>query len=379
MPPHLLKVDSMTSHSLARRCLAPLVFLFLSMPTLAQPATRPSGSYLEQALQFVLDGQSESALEQLNRYVEANPNDARGYRARGSFLANVVKDPEVLNAALADYTRVLELNPEQNSVFWLQFGRLLHRLDRHREAIEKLNRFITLDPGYPDAYFLRARSQWLLGNSQAAADDLDRTVRLSPLMAEAYGLRGIVRLQMGRAEEGRQDLEQAVRLDPNSAYGQDLQSIGHRQVAADGLSWVPFESPQKDFQVELPMPVRTSRKNDQFMVASALGAGHMYGVIRHPHDGDSRLWKIDSEECREAVFSFLEVSGGHVTQWTIEPFAGKRCLHACLRGSDGSETDVIVVLAPHNIYMVAAVRPMDSPPFDSSRKERFYRSFRLLK
>jgi tetratricopeptide (TPR) repeat protein len=365
----------MTLYSLSRRCLALLLFLLLGLAAWAQPAS----SYLEQALQSVLDGQTSSALEQLNRFVDANPKDERGYRARGSFLANVIKDPSVFEAALADYQRVLELNPEQNSMFWLQFGRLLHRMDRHREAIEKLNRFVALDPDYPEAYFMRARSQWLLGNSQAASEDLDRTVRLSPMMSEAYGLRGIVRLQMGKADEGLKDLEQAVRLDPNSAYAQDLESIRHRKVAADGLSWVPFVSPQQDFQVELPMPVRTSRRNDQFMVASALGAGHMYGVIRHPHDAESRLWKIESQECREAVFTFLEVSGGHVSRWTIEPFAARRCLHACLRGGDGSETDVFVVLAPQNIYLVAAVRPLDSPPFDSSRRERFYQSFRLLK
>ncbi|MBX3171195.1 MAG: tetratricopeptide repeat protein [Candidatus Eremiobacteraeota bacterium] len=354
-----------------------LVALCVSLPARAQvPAP---ASYLEQTLQFVLDGQVDSALEMLNRYIEENPIDPRGYRARGAFLANLLKDPEYLSAALSDYNRVLSLSPEQNNIFWLQRGRLLHRLDRHREAIPDLDRFIAGDPGFPEAYYLRARSQWLLGNGKLACQDLDQALQLSPLMSEAYGLRGIVHLQLGQPAAGRADLQQAVELNPNSPYAKDLESIRQSKPDAGGLSWLPFVSPEKDFQVELPMPVRTTVRNDQFMVASALGAGHMFGVIRHPHDAESRLWKVESEDCRQAVFTFLEVSGGRVVQWKIETYAGRRCLHACLRGSDGAETDVLVVLARDDIYLVAAVRPLDSPPFETGRRDRFFRSFRLLK
>lgn len=45
--------------------------------------------------------------------------------------------------ALSDYDRVLTLSSEQNSTFWLQRRRLLHRLDRHREAIQDLDRFMS--------------------------------------------------------------------------------------------------------------------------------------------------------------------------------------------------------------------------------------------
>ena len=355
-----------------------LLSSLMALPTRAQ-APEPPSSQLEQSFQFMLDGQADSALESLNQFVREHPDDPRGYRARAAFLANILKDPALFEVALADYNQALALAPQQKAVFWLQRGRLLHRLDRHREAILDLDRFIATDSGYPDAYFLRARSQWLLGNGRAALADLDRTLQLSPMLAEAYGLRGIVHLQLGQPSEGVADLDQAVKLDPNSAYRSDLESITRRKVAADGLSWVPYLSPEGDFAAELPMPVRTSLKNDQFMVASALGAGHMYGVIRHPHDDDSRRWKLESEDCRQAVFTFLEVSGGQVVHWQIQSFAGRKCLHASVRGSEGSETDVLVVLAQKSIYLVAAVRPSDSPPFDDSRRRRFFQSFRLLK
>ncbi len=355
-----------------------LLILSTSGPTWCQ-AQPPAPSALEQTLQFVLDGQLDSALEMLNRYIEQNPADPRGYRARAALLANLLKEPDHLAAALSDYNRVLELDSRQSAMFWLQRGRLLHRMDRHLEAIRDLTGFLASDSAYPDAYFLRARSHWLLGHGQAACQDLDKALQLSPLMSEAYGLRAIVHLQLGHPDQGLADLKTAVDLNPHSPYKADLDAIRTRKIAADGMSWVPFVSPQRDFQIELPMPVRTTVRNDQFMVASALGAGHMYGVIRHPHDDQSRLWKIESEECRQAVFTFLEVSGGKVTRWNIERYAGRRCLHACVRGSDGGETDVLVVLQPENIYLVAAVRPLDSPPFDPVRRARFFRSFHLLK
>ena len=359
--------------------LLPLLWLGLSLGVRAEPTATAKSTDLEQSLQYVLDGRADSALTRLNHHIESHPDDPRGYLARGTLLANIMKEPRYLEVALRDFDRVSALDPQPETWFWLLRGRLLQRLERHAAAVQDLDRFIAIDTGYPDAYFLRGRSQWLLGNGQLAEKDLDRALQLSPMLAEAYGLRGIVRLQLGQADGGLQDLKDAVDLDPNCSYAEDLKVAARRKVSADGLSWVPFRSPEGDFQVELPMPVRTTTKDDQYMVASALAAGHMFGVIRHPHDSESKLWKIDSEECRETVMNWLQARGGKMIDWSIQPYAGKRCLHACMESSDGTETDVILVLGKENIYLVAAVRPPHSPPFELARKLRFYRSFRLLK
>ncbi|MBS2038875.1 hypothetical protein JST97_28090 [bacterium] len=342
--------------------------------------TESKGYFLQKALQEVLDNRIDSALQSINREIQNYPEEASAYRARATLLVNFLKDPHTFPRALQDFDQAYQLAPEQDGDFFLQRARLLVRMDQPGRAVVDLDRFLALDPGYPFAYFLRARCHWSLAEFEAARADLDRTLQLAPDMAEAYGLRGIIHLQYGRRSEGVADLEKAVALDPDSTYKADLLAARSAQVGADGSPWASFLSPDGDFRLELPVPVRANVKGRQLVVASALAGGHMYGVVRHPQDAQSRQWKLDSPECRKAVFHFLEVNGGQVTQWNLESYQGRRCLHARTLGKlDQSESDTLVVLTKNYIYLVACVRPLDSPPFEVERQRRFRRSFRILK
>lgn len=158
----------------------------------------------------------------LNRQVESQPNDARGYRARGWLLSNLVNGPGALAAALQDYNRVLELEPEQNGNFYFQRGRLHYRMNQHVWAIRDLDRTVGLNPDGPNAYLFRARAQGSLGNLARSSQDLDKAIKLRPGLAEAFGLRGLIRIRQGRKCAALADLASAVRLDANSEYRLDL-------------------------------------------------------------------------------------------------------------------------------------------------------------
>lgn len=307
----------------------------------------------------MLDGQLDSALEMLNRYIEQNPADPRGYRARAALLANLLKEPDHLAAALSDYNRVLELDSRQSAMFsgsnavacsiaWIVISKpsVTSWFPGFRFSLPGC-----LLPARPLPLAVGPWPGGLPGPRQSPPVE-------SPDVGSLRVAGHLVHLQLGHPDQGLADLKTAVDLNPHSPYKADLDAIRTRKIAADGMSWVPFVSPQRDFQIELPMPVRTTVRNDQFMgLASALGAGHMWnGVIAIPTMTSHASGDL-IQECRQAVFTFLEVSGGKVTRWNIERYAGRRCLHACVRGSDGGETDVLVVLQPENIYLVAAVRP----------------------
>ncbi|MFN8614185.1 MAG: tetratricopeptide repeat protein [Vulcanimicrobiota bacterium] len=347
----------------------------------AQPArTEPDVHYWQRALQQVLDGRIDSALQSINQEIQDHPDEADAYRARASLLVNFFKDPSGFARALDDYDRTQKLAPDQDADFFLQRARLLTRMDQPGRAISDLDRFLELDPGYPLAYYLRARCHWSLAEFEAATNDLNKTLQLAPDLAEAYGLRGIIHLQYGRRAEGLADLEKALALDPNSSYRADLEAARTAQIGADGSTWAKYLSPDGDFRLELPVPVRANSRGEQLVVASALAGGHMFGVVRHPQDAQSKLWKIDSAECRKAVFHFLEVNGARVIEWKIESYQGRRCLHARTVGTvDQSESDTVVVLTKKYIYLVACVRPLNSPAFDPERQSRFRHSFRILK
>jgi tetratricopeptide (TPR) repeat protein len=356
-----------------------LVSLVMAQGACAQAPSSQASHYLEKAFQEVLDGRPDLALQSINKEIENFPDEARAYRARATLLLNCLKDPKTYARALQDYDQALKLEPQQDLDFYYQRARLLARMDQPGRALIDLDKVVAADPEFSTGYFLRARCHYAQAEYQAASADLDRTLELAPRMSEAYGLRGVIRLQAGQRAQGISDLEKALALDPRSSYRPDLQAARSGGVSPDGAVWASYVSPDGDFQLELPVPVRASIQDDHLVVASALKGGHMYGVVRYERDDQSKLWKIESAECRKAVFQFLEEHGGKVVQWDIEPYLGKRCLHARMQSrADKCETDTLLVLGQKYIYLVACVRTLKSPPFDSARQHRFRRSFRLL-
>ncbi len=164
----------------------------------------------------------ELFLRALNRQVKNQPEDARGYRARGWVLSNVVNGPGAQTAALNDYNRVLELEPEQNGNFYFQRGRLLYRMNHPVRAIRDLSRTVDLNPEATHAYIFRARAYGSLGKLARSSQDLDKAIQLKPGLAEAFGLRGLLRMRQRRKSAALLDLARAVRLDPDSEYRLDL-------------------------------------------------------------------------------------------------------------------------------------------------------------
>lgn len=342
------------------------------------PAQSPAPSLLENGLQFVLDGRVDSAVETLNRQVEQYPNDPRGYRARAALLANVVNDPGDLTPALNDYNRVLELEPAQDSNFYFQRGRLLHRMNLHVRAISDLNRTIAAEPERPTAYLIRARSHWSLGNMAESTQDLDKAIQLSPGLADAFGLRGLIRLRQGQKKTALDDLARAVRLDPASEYQVDLRLAQTSQTEPQGLSWSEFVSPERDFSVRMPLPVATSYQAGRYVVASELTAGHMFGVLRRPGTSESKSGSLDTPIFRDSILRNLESQGAKVTEYRMLNFLGRRCLRAQVRGADLTDTDVTVVPGKDYVYFLACTRALESPAFNRARQARFLGSFRIL-
>ncbi len=343
------------------------------------PAQSPSPSLLENGFQFVLDGRIDSALELLDRQVEQYPKDPRGYRARAALLSNVVNDPSDLTPALIDYDRVLELEPQQDSNFYYQRGLLLNRMNLHVRAISDLNRTVAAEPDKPNAYLIRARSHWSLGNMAESSRDLDKAIQLSPGLADAFGLRGLIRLRQGQKAPALADLARAVRLDPASEYQVDLRLAQSSQTEPQGLSWSEFLSPEGDFSIRMPLPVHAGYQAGRYVVASELTAGHMFGVLRRPATSETKMVNLASREGRESIFRNFEAKGDKITDWNMLSFLGRRCLRAQIRGADSTDTDVTVVPTRSYVYFLACTRSLESPPFDRARQARFLGSFRVLK
>ncbi|MBT9581900.1 tetratricopeptide repeat protein [bacterium] len=125
------------------------------------------------------------------------------------------KDP----SCLAEYDRLIALQPN-NPVGHYHKAYALDDQNRPDAAILVVNRAIEIEPGFANAWWLRAycrdqsdqHKDWQLG-----VDDVSRAIDLDP-DASNYDMRAGLLLKLGRLEEALADSDRAVRAEPARDY-----------------------------------------------------------------------------------------------------------------------------------------------------------------
>jgi tetratricopeptide (TPR) repeat protein len=114
-------------------------------------------------------------IEEATKEIEKNPNIADLYLKRGE-LHRTHAD---WDQAFADYERALSLSPGLPTIDLLR-GRLFLEAGWPLSARAFLDRSISRNPTYVDAWVLRARALTKLEERLAAADDYDRALSIYP-------------------------------------------------------------------------------------------------------------------------------------------------------------------------------------------------------
>lgn len=122
------------------------------------------------------------------------------------------------NRAYGAATLSLTLNPDDPDLL-VDRAVAAATLERHREAVQDLDRALEIDPRRVDALVYRAAAERHLDRIDLAQDDIDRALALDPDNADALLERGIVRQRRGDDAGARSDWERALALAPNTATG----------------------------------------------------------------------------------------------------------------------------------------------------------------
>jgi len=85
------------------------------------------------------------------------------------------------------------------------------------KALENLNKAITLDPDFIEAYLTRAEAYMSIGEQEKAFEDFNKAIQLDPNSADIYYTRGKVYSDLKQHEKAFEDFNQAIRLKPNFA------------------------------------------------------------------------------------------------------------------------------------------------------------------
>jgi tetratricopeptide (TPR) repeat protein len=140
-----------------------------------------------------------------------------------------------LEGAIADFTKVIELNGP-NLEFCYYFRGLAHyRKGNLDQAIDDLSKAISIKG---DARFYDDRANLLAkhGDLDRAIADLDMAIKVAPQFAKAYGDRGLLRLMKGQEAEAEVDFKKCFELDKSleSQFRAAASKIKQRSVSAYG-------------------------------------------------------------------------------------------------------------------------------------------------
>ena len=139
--------------------------------------------------------------------------------------------------AIADYDRVLAMNPQFGEVYFRR-GIARSLIKDWRGADADYTQAIAIAPGYTEAYLHRASVRNTLNDWRGAKADFDVVLSLNPINLLAYIGRGVALCELNDCQNGMKDYSRAIAIDPTAAdaynrRGFSYYRLGNRQGAID--------------------------------------------------------------------------------------------------------------------------------------------------
>ena len=156
------------------------------------------------------------SIELLKRAIEQDSNDSVSVYNRGQAYRNLGKYKE----AIADYTRYLELAPEDSEIYLVYHNRgvCYNAEGDYSNAIADFDQALSQNSSYSQtnlergsAYLGRAQS----GDNERALSDASVYISSNTNEAAGYVLRGKVNSALGKVQDALDDMNKAIAIDPS--------------------------------------------------------------------------------------------------------------------------------------------------------------------
>ncbi len=174
-----------------------------------QPILDPANAnaYFNRATTRYDLGDRQGAIADYTQVIQINPEDEVAYNNR-SLAYYELGDR---GKAMADLDRALQIN-SQNPTFYFNRGFVQTEGGDKLGAVADYGRALQLQPDFALAYLYRGLTRTRLGNRPGAIDDYSTALRLNPQDAMAHLYRGLAYFKQGERGNAAEDLREAARL-----------------------------------------------------------------------------------------------------------------------------------------------------------------------
>lgn len=153
----------------------------------------------------------EGAIEDYNKSIELNPNNARTYLEIGNAKLKL----NDYKGAILDYSKSIEID-SNNADAYHNRSIAKSKLADYQGVIYDCTKTIEIDNNYTRAYFNRGTAYANLQEFMEAIGDMNKVMELEPNNSNAYKNRGICMYEFEQYDNALKDLNKAMELDPDS-------------------------------------------------------------------------------------------------------------------------------------------------------------------
>lgn len=188
-----------------------LATVIQSSPTLTEITAKISasptaaGNYFDRSIEFFLNGESNLALDDINKAIELDGEDLdqKLFKAQIMFIESFDKDAEEIRQLVAEYTAV---NKDNDFAYYFESrlalydgvdGQLIASIDakRREKALELVDKALALDAKNPYYNNYRAKLLVVMGRYKEAITALDKQLEVDSKNGETYYLLGLMKLR----------------------------------------------------------------------------------------------------------------------------------------------------------------------------------------
>jgi tetratricopeptide (TPR) repeat protein len=139
--------------------------------------------------------------------------------------------------AIEALDKAISINPN-NTVVWNNKGLALDNLFKYKEAIEALDKAISINPNNVDAWYNKGLTLIHLGKYKEAIKACDKAISINPNNSNAWNNKGSALIHLGKYKEAIKACDKAISINPNNTVawnnkGSALENLGKHKEAIE--------------------------------------------------------------------------------------------------------------------------------------------------